>query len=97
MKTIEYSEDGIAFADAQAESKVREFLSSEADYISVSTENFILATRCMVYEKHFPYDQVVFLFKGQTLHLDKDGRLPVYPSAFCKHTEDFLFRLLARR
>ena len=96
MKTIEFHEDGIAIADNKAEDAARDFLKDATqDSIKVSTDNFILAIRCLVYERRFPYDQVIFLFKGKKILLDKYSRIAHWPNGFCDHQELWLSRLLA--
>lgn len=95
IKNIEYFKNGNAFADAKAEEAALDFLSSEDGYICVSTENFIYAIRCLIAEGKFPHDQVVILFEGQTLHIDKYGVLKDnYPVGFCDNTMDWLRRLM---
>lgn len=100
MKTIEYAPDGLAFGDASVEREAKAFLTlvcvfPEDHTIKVSTENFILAVRVLIYEGFIPHDQVEFLFDGVRLQPDKNGRLQHWPNGFCNTNKNLLMRLLA--
>lgn len=98
MKIIEYNENGLAFPDAKAEEKAIEFLLSDEKYICVSTDNFILAIRCLILETKFPHDQVLFVFKGQELCINSDARITItYPKGFCDWADNWLSRLIPRK
>lgn len=100
MKTIIYHPDAEAIADSKAEDLAREFLRSKTmTSISVSTENFILAARCIIYESGMPHDEVEFSFSrfyliNETIKIDVNGRLSHYPKGFCTEYETWLCRLL---
>jgi hypothetical protein len=96
MKIIEYSEQGVAYSDHRAEDIAREFLRGDDDYICVSTENIITATRALVKEKYILHDQVQFLFREEPLAMDRGGGLYHWPRGFCDSTEGWLMRLLAK-
>lgn len=96
MKIIEYSDQGVAYPDHRAEEIAKEFLLSDDDYICVSTENIITATRALVKEKLIPYDQVRFLFREEPLAMDRGAGLYHWPRGFCDATEGWLMRLLAK-
>jgi hypothetical protein len=95
MKTIEFFSQGEAIADAAAEDRARDFLKGDQDAISVSTQNFILATRALISEGFVSNSEVQFRFEGRLLLPDRDGRLPLWPNGFCDHSERWLCRILA--
>lgn len=95
MKTIEYSDTGIAFADSSVQMLAREFLLDPSiDYINISTENFVLAIRALVYSDVYSYKDVVFTFFGHQLMIDKDARFAWMPPGFCDYADNFLTVLL---
>lgn len=97
MKTIEYTADGEAISDHDAETRVRLLFSSSQDYIKVSTDNFILAARAIIYENCISYKDVRFIFEGKIIRIDKDARFLNRPYGFCDCQEGWLMRLLASR
>jgi len=97
MKTITYHSDGISFPDAEAEKAARYFLlHSPETEITVSTSNFVDATRCLVKEEIYPFQDVVLSFEDKVLKIDKNGRLATWPRGFCDYTERWLERLCRR-
>lgn len=94
MKTIYYHQDGLAFADDKAEKKAAEFLLSDNESISVSTDNFILAARVLIKENYFHHAEVKFHFNGEDILINKDGRFHNFPVGFCDHASDWLLRLI---
>lgn len=97
LRTIEFHPDGVAFADAKAETAAIEFLTSAVhQHIVVSTANFITAVRALVYEGRCPHDQVEFQFGFWSMSPDRWGRLSDWPNGFCDHMDDLLGRLLDR-
>lgn len=99
MKTIEYSRLGDSFPDHDCETEARIFLSAPnhddvKQDINVSSELFILAARALIHEGVIPHTEVRFLFDGQYIEPDKDGRLPVWPQGFCDMSEKLLCRML---
>jgi hypothetical protein len=96
LKTIECCADGLAIADQECERLAREFLdpSSTNCDISVSNSTFILAVRVLIKEGFFPHTDVRFLYDGQYIHPDKDGRIENWPNGFCDIDEKLLCRLL---
>lgn len=99
MKTVIYTSlNKDAVADYKAEKIAREFLLNlNQASISVSTENFITALRCLIMDGVYPPNQVTILYEGHRLSIDKDGRLPDWPKGFCDYTESFYLRLLHGR
>jgi len=95
MKTIIYCRDGLAVADEDTFQVAGEFFASEAEIISVSTENFILAARVLIKEGKFPFDQIKFSYNQQSYSVDSRARFTSYPSGFCDFSELCLCRLLA--
>lgn len=93
MKTIEYSPDGEAIADAVAEQRAREFLAGGARLAVVSTDNFVTAAQCLIFEDVHPHDDVEFVFQGQVLKPDADGRFEVWPVGFCDYEMGCLARM----
>lgn len=73
-KTIEYSPNGIAVSDHEAEDLARSFFLGIRSSISISTENFIMATRVLIREKAIPHNEVIFLFEGNVVKHDNEGR-----------------------
>lgn len=93
MKTIEYSDQGAAYADSKAETAAREFLLGDGDYIHVSTENFCMASRVLIREGLFPHDQVKFLFQEVYIEASRSGSLYHWPAGFCDAIDGWLARL----
>ena len=95
MKTIEYSVDGQAFADAVVEEKARQFLAStDENYTKVSTENFVLAIRVLIHEDVISCSEVEFKYQDLSLKPNSNGRLTYWPLGFCDVNENLLNRLL---
>lgn len=94
MKTINFSPDGEAISDFKAEERAREFLCGTGDYISVSTDNFILVARCLIREKFISFADIQFTFENKVIGHDADGRMLHYPLGFCDQSTDWLLRLL---
>ncbi len=65
--------------------------------ISVSTENFIVAARCLVAEGIYPHDQLIFMFNDQTLTLTKSGNCSGWPPGFCDTTMGLIERIIKVR
>lgn len=97
MKTIEYAADGEAISDHDAEKRARLLFSSPQNYIKVSTDNFILATRALIYENNVSYKDVQFIFEGNIIRIDKGARFLNRPYGFCDCQEGWLTRLLTPR
>ena len=93
IKTIEYAIDGEAISDFQAENLAYNFLKSKDNYIKVSSSIFILAIRVLIKEEIIDYTNVEFLFKGQKLKVNMDGR-GYWPDGFCDLEDDLISRLL---
>jgi hypothetical protein len=96
MKIIEYHRLGIAMADQDCEESARDFLlrSNGDDRIAISNSIFITAVRALICEGHIPHTEVQFIFDGQTLLPNKDGRMAHWPRGFCDYTDDLLMRIL---
>jgi hypothetical protein len=95
MKTIEYSPTGKHFADQECEHEARKFLTSPTEtLVVVSSELFILAVRCLIHEGVIPHTEVRFLFDGQYIQPNANGRLPDWSIGFCDKNEILLARLL---
>lgn len=94
MKTIEYSDCGVAYADNKAETAARDFLLGNEDYIHVSTENFCMASRVLIREGLISHDQVQFLFRGAYVEVTRSGSLYHWPAGFCDTIDVWLERLL---
>lgn len=94
MKTIEYSDQGVAYPDHRAEDVAREFLRGDDEYICVSTDNIIYATRALIKEKYIPHDQIQFLFREEPLAMDRYAGIYNWPRGFCDSNEGWLMRLL---
>lgn len=97
MKYIIYHPDGLAFADAKAEQQAREFLIDDRETITVSTENFINAIRCLVREGAYPHEEIMFYFEEDAIKCSPSGTLDKWPAGFCDYTENWLDRLLGWR
>lgn len=99
MKTIEYTPDGLPFADAHVESLAREFLLSPVNpqRVEVSTDNFVHAVRALVCEGLISHTEVEFVYEGKVIRCDGDGRIQDWPRGFCDVTEGFLCRILTTR
>jgi hypothetical protein len=98
MKIIEYSGRGIALADQDCERLARAFLSNEdAHTIAVSNSLFITAVRVFICEGLVPHTEVQFLYRGETLIPNRDGRMEEWPRGFCDYETDLLMRLLRGR
>jgi hypothetical protein len=100
MKTIEYryAPDGIAIADEACEETARLFLELKGDQtIRVATGLFIDAIRALIYEGFVPHTDVCFVFRGEILHPDRNGRLASRPNGFCDTHDRILRRLLKKK
>lgn len=93
-KIVIYHPDGIAFADAKAEQQAREFLKDDREIISVSTDNFITATRCLIREGFVHHEDVKFQFNEEIINPQPSGALQDWPRGFCDYTDNWLDRLL---
>jgi hypothetical protein len=91
---IDSNTPSIAFPDYLVEEKAKEFLMSNDECISVSTENFLLATRVLIRENIYPHNDVVFVFNGRHLAIDKHGKLIEWPVGFCDVIEFLLTRMI---
>lgn len=94
MKTIEYSKDGMAVADHNAEALAREFLTGPHQHWEVSTENAVTAARCLVREGVLPPGDLVFVFHDTKINVTRTGALTDWPAGFCDHNDRWLERLL---
>ena len=95
MKTIEFWAHGKVFADADCEDEARTFLADTVHMsIAVANDLFITAVRVLIHEGVIPHEEVRFLFRGQFLQPDRNGRLGVWPEGFCDTSEGLLSRLL---
>ena len=103
MITIEYSPEGIAVADHEAEAFVQNLINKQAVLnaaaktpfdipieAKVSTENIIFAARAMKKETDF---EIQFKFKDKILVPNADGRLAECPDGFSDHFDNWLMRL----
>jgi len=107
MITIEYSPDGKAFADAEAEEYLVDLVRREKDVrdafgvldvdldldcvIKVSTENIIYASRVLIKERGYKFK---YKFKDVIFEMDKDGRSEYWPDGFCDYFDEWCRRLL---
>ena len=94
IKTIEYGDHGEAIPDHNAEQRANGFLRSNSTYICVSNENFIYAVRVLIKERVINHKQITFLFRGQLLQPNADGRLEEWPEGFGQIMDVFLRRLI---
>ena len=92
---VEFSRDGAAISDFEAEGFVRHEL-SRGHSIRASTANVITAARVLIAEGVFSYDEVEFVFNKSVMKPNKDGRLTQWPEGFCDHEEKWLGRLILR-
>ena len=98
MKTIEYNIQGETFADLICEQQAREWLSHPGDdTIVVGTDTFITAVRVLICDGFIPHTEVQFIYDGQPIQPDADGRLPVWPAGFCDTELLLCSRLLSGR
>lgn len=98
MLFINYTKDGKAFRDHEAEKFAREAydLSKQNDYlVDFATENFLYAVRVLVCRKVIPCEDVKILYEGKEFggDLNKNGRLTVWPPGFCDNSENWLSEL----
>lgn len=96
MKTITYSStNGTMYPDAHVELYARRFLTSGDAYVHVANESFITAVRVLIHEGVIAHTEVEFLFEGQKIRPDANGRIAHWPLGFCHVVEGFLIRLLS--
>lgn len=94
MKRIEYAPDGEPIADHACITRAIAFLKGDQDYIKVSSEIFITASRTLIHQRRYPHQDVVFIFKGEELTIDRIGRFPNRPRGFCDIWTNLLISLL---
>lgn len=95
MITIEYCQHAQAIADHKCEDRARDLIRSADALVQVSSENFIKAVRALIHEGVVSHKNVRFLFEGEFLFTNADGRLPVWPVGFCDTSIRFLERILS--
>jgi hypothetical protein len=98
MKTIEYCVDGEAIPDARCYERASKFLENEEGDLEVlmktSTENLILMIRAHIAEGFSSHEGIRFLYKGEYIYPNHQGRLPRRPAGFCDTAENALMRCL---
>lgn len=95
MFTIEYDAwNGTPVADGMAEMLVLDMFERGFTHYKTGSENLILATRALIADGKLPHTEIQFLFKGQIIKPNKDGRCMEWPSGFCDCANDWLMRLL---
>lgn len=98
MLTIEYDDwNGTPVADGMCEELLIDMHRRGFTHYKTSSENLILAARALVCRGVLPHTEIQFLFKGQTIAPDKDGRCLEWPSGFCDKSQDWLIVLLKGR
>lgn len=100
MITIEYSKNGKPTSDFNTESLVldviKEYLVSGKDkYINVSNELIIEFFRISILEGKIDNELIRFLYNGEYIHPNEDGKIDHWPKGFCNHSLSALERLLA--
>jgi len=83
---------GTPVADGKAEELALKLHKSGRNF-KTSTDNLIHATRALICEGAIPHSSVVFMFNGEKIQADKDGRIADWPLGFCDHQMNLLARL----
>jgi hypothetical protein len=97
VRTVEYCREGEAISDFDCEDRARTFLKDSSAGVSrmnVSTANFITVCRVLIKEGFADHRDVRFLFEGQYIGMNKDGRSNTWPNGFCDSELIMLSRLL---
>lgn len=96
---VEYNADnGQAFPD----NKAKEYVDNIAEtfvnaHIVIGTDLLITLFRCAVAEKKIKHTEIEFLFKGETIKINKDGTYNYWPSGFGDAMDNALETLLLSR
>lgn len=100
MRIIEYRRNGEAIGDFDCEERAKFFLkeaSAGNGRMNVSTSTFITIVRALICEGYADHRDVIFLFEGRYLAVDKDGRMNDWPNGFCDAELNALSRLMQGR
>jgi len=101
MLIIEFSKYGIYLRDDRTESWVSSVIEDyNSNYrdkeklINVSNSLIISYFRLAVKEGLIGIENIKFLYKGNYLECDNNGRLDCYPEGFCDHLDKLLDKML---
>lgn len=89
---------GKSVPDGKVQSWVETFISDALTHnvkaCKVGSELMIHAIRLAIKQGKLDHNDVVFVFEGEEIKSDKDGRMFHWPLGFCDHYESFLSKLL---
>lgn len=93
---VEYDPDnGLALPDNKSEDYVKNVIENSVEqHVVVGTELFVDLFRCAVVEKKIKHTKIKFLFKGETIDIDKYGTCREYPEGFNDVNTNVLSRIL---
>ena len=97
-----FSDVGETVPDLKARKWLKDLIFELNNYVGdtttiyVGTNAMINEIRCAVLppHKHLDYENVVFVFNGEEINIDKNGRLNNWPKGFCDTMDEQLDRLL---
>ena len=96
---VEYDPDkGQAFPDNKAKEYVDDIAETFVNtHIVIGTDLLITLFRCAVAEKKIKHTEIEFLFKGETIKINKDGTCNYWPNGFGDAMDNALETLLGWR
>lgn len=97
MKVIEYTPEGVAVSDFDSDAVAKEVADSELELFRYSTSNVIMSLRVLVAREEIPHDSISFLFRGETLTIDKNACMSRWPYGFIDQIERQCCEILNKR
>jgi hypothetical protein len=100
MITVDYKSDGgFSFPDGKCESWVNKQIKNDSlgtgdTYVSVGTSLLIDCFRVAIFEGRLHPKNIQFIFKGDVLFHDNEGRIADWPNGFADVGDHILERLL---
>lgn len=77
--TVNYTPTGVAYSDFDLENQFTTSIINNHGYINCSTENAVHYARWLHMKKEI---ELIVLFKGKEIRIDKDGNFEDYPDGF---------------
>jgi hypothetical protein len=95
---VNYSKRGKAIADHEVEDALRKearlCINGQRKQFNVSTENVVTAARAMKISGELTCNLMI-LFEGEDMGLQKDGGISEWPNGFCDYNEKWLCTIVS--
>lgn len=93
---VEYDAyNGTAYRDGEVDTLIEDIKSAKTDqHIIVASEIVITGIRAAIAKKVLESSSIIFVYKGQEIIPNDDGRLPVWPYGFCNRFGDYLAEII---